>query len=291
MVIELFHFRGLFSYGVRLDYFNEPRSLFAAREGDGRMKDKDHHIRHPRGHFGDRASAQGTRGCAWRDDQFGRGQNTVLGSEDSGPISEIAGRREARILLQSRLASLNSGQRRAQATMPFVVFVAEHFESAVLPTLKYATQEIYSFLLRKHLLPRFRDCRLCDITRAEIQQYLVGKLKDGYAWETTHHLRSLLSKVMGTAVSWNYISDNPVHGVRMPERSLKRPHRFLSLGEVRQLITASDEPVRTVVLRAVMTGLRIGEILALRWGRINFAAGTLRVEENCYKGKFGTPKT
>jgi integrase len=139
--------------------------------------------------------------------------------------------------------------------------------------------------------PRFRGCRLCDITRAEIQQYLVGKLKDGYAWETTHHLRSLLSKVMGTAVSWNYISDNPVHGVKMPERSLKRPHRFLSLDEVRRLIAASDEPVRTVVLLAVMTGLRIGEILALRWGRINFVTGTLRVEETCYKGKFGTPKT
>jgi integrase len=229
----------------------------------------------------------------WREDVIEPGGTVqrVLRSEVLGPVSEIAGRREARILLQSRLASLNSGQRRAQATMPFVVFVAEHFESAVLPTLKYATQEIYSFLLRKHLLPRFRDCRLCDITRAEIQQYLIGKLKDGYAWETTHHLRSLLSKVMGTAVSWNYISDNPVHGVRMPERSLKRPHRFLSLDEVRRLIAASDEPVRTVVLLAVMTGLRIGEILALRWGRINFAIGTLRVEETCYKGNFGTPKT
>jgi hypothetical protein len=42
------------------------------------MKDTDDHIRHPRGHLGDRASAQGTRGCAWRDDLFGRGQNTVL---------------------------------------------------------------------------------------------------------------------------------------------------------------------------------------------------------------------
>jgi hypothetical protein len=101
MVIELFHFRGLFSYGVRLDYFNEPRSLFAAREGDGRMKDKDHHIRHPRGHFGDRASAQGTRGCAWRDDQFGRGQNTVLGSslcdecrsQESGEMSDTRRRK------------------------------------------------------------------------------------------------------------------------------------------------------------------------------------------------------
>jgi hypothetical protein len=46
------------------------------------MKDKDHHMRHPRGHLRDRASAQRTPGCAWRDDQFGCGQNTVLGWSD-----------------------------------------------------------------------------------------------------------------------------------------------------------------------------------------------------------------
>jgi len=46
------------------------------------MKDTDHHIRHPHGHLGDQASAQGPSGCAWRDDQFGRGQNTVVGWSD-----------------------------------------------------------------------------------------------------------------------------------------------------------------------------------------------------------------
>ena len=40
-----------------------------------------------------------------------------------------------------------------------------------------------------------------------------------------------------------------------------------------------------------MTGLRIGEILALRWGRIDFIRGTLLVAETCYKGHFGSPKT
>src|ERR1700688_3096566 len=64
------------------DYFKDPRSLLATREGEVCMKDKDHHMRHPRGHLGDRASAQRSRGCAWRDDQFGRGQNTVLGWSD-----------------------------------------------------------------------------------------------------------------------------------------------------------------------------------------------------------------
>jgi hypothetical protein len=46
------------------------------------MKDIDNHMRHPHGYFSDRANAQGTRSCAWRDDQFGRGQNTVLGWSD-----------------------------------------------------------------------------------------------------------------------------------------------------------------------------------------------------------------
>lgn len=215
----------------------------------------------------------------------------VLRSETLGPASEITSRREARILMQRRLVLLNSGQRRAEATMTFGNFVAERFEPDMLPTLKYATQKSYSLLLRTHLLPRFRDSRLCDITRAEVQQFVTSKLKDGYAWETTNHFRTLLSKIMSTAVSWNYLSDNPVRGVKMPERTLKRPHRFLTMDEVRRLITASAEPVRTIVMLATLTGLRIGEILALRWGRINLTAGTLRVEETCYHGRFGTPKT
>jgi len=229
----------------------------------------------------------------WREDVIQPDGAVVrmLRSETLGPVSEITSRREARILMQHRLVSLNSGQHRAEATMTLGTFVAQRFEPDILPTLKYATQKIYSLILRTHLLPRFRDCRLCDITRAEVQRFVTSKLKDGYAWETTNHFRTLLSKIMSTAVSWNYLLDNPVHGVKMPERTLKRRHRFLMMDDVRRLIAASEEPVRTIVMLATMTGLRIGEILALRLGRINLEAGTLRVEETCYHGHFGTPKT
>jgi hypothetical protein len=55
---------------------------FPASKGDGCMKDTNHRVRHPRVHLDDRATAPRTRGCAWRDDQFGRGQNTVLGWSD-----------------------------------------------------------------------------------------------------------------------------------------------------------------------------------------------------------------
>jgi hypothetical protein len=61
---------------TRLDFY------FVGREGDGCMKDTDHPIRHPHVHLDNRASAEGTRACARRDDSFGRGQNTVLGWSD-----------------------------------------------------------------------------------------------------------------------------------------------------------------------------------------------------------------
>jgi len=229
----------------------------------------------------------------WREDVIlaDGSAGRVMRSVVLGPVSEIAGRREARRLLDAHLSPMNQGQYRPEATMLFSKFVAEYFEPGVLPTLKFATREIYSLLLRKHLTPRFGDHRLCDISRVEVQQYLLEKLKEGFAWETTNHLRHLLSKVMGTAVNWDYVPDNPVRGVKMPERTLKRPHRFLTAEEVRRLVAASKEPTRTIILLATMTGLRIGEILALRWGRIDRLRGTLLVAETCYKGHFGTPNT
>ena len=50
-------------------------------------------------------------------------------------------------------------------------------------------------------------------------------------------------------------------------------------------------PTRTIVLLAIMTGLRTGEIPVLWWKRIDFIKETLVVSETCYLGRFGTPKT
>jgi integrase len=229
----------------------------------------------------------------WREDVVlaDGSASRIMRSVVLGSTSEIAGRREARRLLDAHLSPINQGQYRPEGTMMFSKFVAECFEPGVLPTLKFATREIYSLLLRKHLIPQFGGHRLCDVSRVEVQQYLLNKLKQGFAWETTNHLRHLMSKVMGTAVNWEYISNNPVRGTKMPERTLKRPHRFLSVEEVQRLIASCKEPTRTIVILATMTGLRIGEVLALRWGRIDPRRGTLLVAETCYKGHFGTPKT
>jgi len=58
-----------------------------------------------------------------------------------------------------------------------------------------------------------------------------------------------------------------------------------------KLIALLEEPVRTVVLVAVLTGLRIGELLALRWKHLDFLRGAIQIRETVSEGKFGTPKT
>ncbi|HXU19790.1 MAG TPA: site-specific integrase [Verrucomicrobiae bacterium] len=58
-----------------------------------------------------------------------------------------------------------------------------------------------------------------------------------------------------------------------------------------KLIPSLEEPVRTIVLVAVLTGLRIGELLALRWKHLDFLCGAIQIRETVSEGKFGTPKT
>src|SRR5262249_42457598 len=50
-------------------------------------------------------------------------------------------------------------------------------------------------------------------------------------------------------------------------------------------------PCRTIVITAALTGMRIGEILALRWSRVDFATSSLSVTETFSDGNFGSPKT
>jgi hypothetical protein len=88
------------------DYFKEPQSLLATREGEVCLKDTNHHLRHPHGHLGARTSAQGTRGCAWPDDQFGRGQNPVLDEAGEEGRNYVLQLRLHHLLLLVNLISL-----------------------------------------------------------------------------------------------------------------------------------------------------------------------------------------
>jgi integrase len=215
----------------------------------------------------------------------------VRRSEIIGQVAELTSRRRAAQLLNQRMQRINGDHYTFQATRKFADFVRVEWGPVMLPTMKYATQKSYAYFLRVHLIPALGELPLRGVGREPIQAMLNAKLASGLAWETVHHLQCALSKILGTAVEWGYIEANPVRMTRLPRRRRMHSKVVLGAAELRLLVARLPEPSRSLVLLLMLTGLRIGELLALRWRNVDLAAGLVRVEETVYDGHFDEPKS
>jgi len=137
----------------------------------------------------------------WREDviQTDGTIRRVRVSQEIGPVAQFPSRRLAMQVLSLKLASINNGTAKPQSIRTFASFVAEDWAPVVLPTLKYATQKHYRYMLDVHLIPAFGKTQLRDITREELQLFLSRKLAGGLSWETVHHFKCGLSKILGAA--------------------------------------------------------------------------------------------
>ena len=99
------------------------------------------------------------------------------------------------------------------------------------------------------------------------------------------------------ALKRGWVASNPVAAVDRPRAAGANPDiRYLDRGEVEALLRAVPDDLlgptdHALYLTATMTGLRQGELAALRWQDVDWVAGVVRVRRNYTRGRFGTPKT
>lgn len=215
----------------------------------------------------------------------------VLRNEFIAEVRDAPTRRQAQALLDEKLRSLNQGSHKPLAVITFKQFVEDHWAKQVLPVFKPSTSESHRITLHKHLLPYFGEKRLCDIGTADIQMFVTMKGEAGLSWNTVKNLRNLVSRILRTAVEWSLLTSNPAHGVRLPTKQLSRPPRVITVDQFRALQRELPEPVRTMALLCAFTGVRAGELFALRWRHVDLDRGVLQVRESVHRGKFGPPKT
>jgi integrase len=115
--------------------------------------------------------------------------------------------------------------------------------------------------------------------------------------KTIRNIVATLSALFNFALATTPLGgDEPVRGVDLPAVTTTQEMCFLTLDEVDALVEHARAGAfhaldRAIFLTAAMTGLRKGELLALRWQNVDWPAGRVRVRRNYVRGQFGTPKS
>lgn len=161
--------------------------------------------------------------------------------------------------------------------------------------LRAKTRVGYESDLRVHVLPVFSHRSVGSIQQVDVRRFVADMIANGAAPGTVRNARKVLRLVLGTAQGSGAIRSNPCNGVRVPP-SPKAEMVFLSPEQVESLATAIGPRFATLVRLAAYTGLRAGEICALRVGRLDLLRGRILVAESVTEVEghglvFGEPKT
>jgi integrase len=145
--------------------------------------------------------------------------------------------------------------------------------------LKAKTRVGYESMLRTHVLPAFAGRPVASIHQVDVRQFLATMVEAGSAAGTVRSARKVLRLVLATAEGSRAIKVNPCDGVKVA-RSPRAEMVFLSAEEVENLADSIAAPYGTLIRLAAYTGLRAGEIGALRVGRVELMAGRVQVAES-----------
>lgn len=143
--------------------------------------------------------------------------------------------------------------------------------------LKPSTRERYAGILREHVEPRWDTVKLADMTHSAIQSW-VAELAQRRSPATVRKVYRVLSLVLSTAVKDGRLARNPAEGVNLP-RVVAGDRRYLTHEQVHELAEACA-PHRLVVLFLAYTGVRFGEMAALRVRRLDLLRRRAMIAES-----------
>jgi integrase len=217
-----------------------------------------------------------------------------------------AGRWEARIMIDGKSRSLYGESREVVARKlaaaihdrargiptpegksPTLAAFLAHWLEMKKVTRSYRTWKSYSELVNNHLVPALGKFSLSKLTAHHIQQLYTTKLQDGLSTTTCRHIHAALHAALEHAMIQGLVARNVCDQVEAPQFA-HVDRTILNAEEAKRLLAAAKGGRwEALLVLALTTGLREGELLGLRWRFVDLDAGTLKVSGNVQPGERG----
>ena len=204
---------------------------------------------------------------------------------------------------EAELVRLKAGADRGEYVDPSKLTLAEfldRWETWASTQVSGKTLERYRELAAHHVRPHLGAAHIQKLKTVNFAE-LYGKLQRskpegaGLAPRTVGHVHRLLHRVFSHAVKWGMVTTNPVAAAE-PPRVQRTEIEILAPDQIKVVLHAlRGRRLYGVALVGLATGMRRGEIVALRWGDIDLDAGKIRVERSLEQTNAGLafkePKT
>jgi integrase len=219
---------------------------------------------------GRRANGEGS--IVWREDR--QSYLVTIMIEGKRYYRSAKTKREANAALKGMQQEVEAGMQLDRTQFTVAGFIA-HWLGIKKPNVRGTTYVSY-YTNTNRLLPYIGSIKLDKLTPDKIQQ-AYGDLQDDLAPNTLYSTHNIFSCVMNDAKKWGYLVSNPLERVEAPRRE-KKEMRFLTVEEAATLIaTAEEHRMWALIVVALATGMRRGELMGVKWNDVDFEARTLIV--------------
>jgi integrase len=163
------------------------------------------------------------------------------------------------------------------------------------PSLRTRTYVTYEGLVRLHAEPSIGRLILTRLTPQHLQSLYAERLEKGLSAQSVRHLHAVLHRGLEQAVRWNLVQRN-VADLVTPPRVQRHEMRTLTSDHAKRLLEAArGDRLEALYVLALTTGMRLGELLALRWRDVDIEGSALSVRGTLLRNRTGLtisePKT
>lgn len=182
-----------------------------------------------------------------------------------------------RLLLEKKMQQQKKRGYRAKQHITLSDWMNHWMENEILGSIKPSSYQTYYRQINRHLLPHLGGYDLSELTPAIIHDFIEKLAKSGLVNRTIKGIYRLLAAALRSAQEQGQIGQNPCRKIKIQHASIP-DQRVLTRREQVAIRTFSEPEAELSVLLGLYTGMRLGEICALKWVDIDWERRTITVQ-------------